>query len=45
MIVDTSHPDIWFGLTRGRSPCLEDRQRSVHAIVDLRNEVNIVLCR
>jgi hypothetical protein len=45
MIVDTSHPDIWFGFAKGRSPCLEDIQRSVHASVDLRNKVRTVLCR
>jgi hypothetical protein len=30
---------------KGRSPCLKDRQRSVHASVDLRNKVHIALCR
>jgi hypothetical protein len=46
MIVDMSHPDIWFGLAReARSPCLEDMRRSVHASIGLRNKVCTAVCR
>jgi hypothetical protein len=44
MIVDTSHPDIWFGLAREEAH-VSKTCGEVHASLDLRNKVRKALCR
>jgi hypothetical protein len=45
MIVDTSHPDIWFGLAREEAHVLKTCGEAFMPSVGLRNEVRTALCR
>jgi hypothetical protein len=46
MIVDMSHPDIWFSLAREEAHVSKTcGEASIHASIGLMNEVRTALCR